>query len=117
MNLKEAIQAILDGKKVCSLDKHEEAYFFFDENKYPPFCKMYFANNVWICTPMRDAFYIKEWKLYKEKTKMHQYVVQNGNNRPTITKEFYEDISRVPTNGELTKVIQRADWTEIEVEV
>ena len=52
------------------------------------------------------------------KTKMWQWVIQEKNNLlPKLTDYFYkdEDISSVAT-GENWKVIQKADWTEIEID-
>ena len=56
----------------------------------------------------------------KQKVKMWQWIIKaRGQKRPTLTSGFYRSVSSVIeySAGNRGDNIQRADWTEIEIEV
>lgn len=116
MNKKEAIQAMLDGKKVQHEAQSPDAYRHIDgEGKFvgttggiEPFERMDL-----------NEMAIGSWQIYEDpklKVKMWQWVYRPTGGRYTRTTDrFFKNESGFH-KGVIGKIIQRADWTEIEVE-
>jgi hypothetical protein len=110
MNKAEAIAAMLGGKKVRGINWEPEEFIFYKGSRF--FGRMHFPVDI-------NYTNCDQWEIYQEpkpKVKMWQFVIRNGNNRPCLTPEFYSSARDIALNGHTTKVVQRADWTEIEVE-
>jgi len=110
MNNREAIQAMLDGKKVR-------------DYRWEP-CRFVSYYNDALRTEDDIHFNINsygigdDWEIYKEpkkKVKMWQWVIKHSaSGRICITDGFYTGKDSLPSPLE---PVQKAEWTEIEMEI
>lgn len=115
MNKKEAIQAMLDVKCVYHV-KWEQGEFckINDVGRIIRYERGCFSQ-IDINSQPEDG-----WEIYEEpkkKVKMYQWIIQYRKENPRLSVVFYEDFSDASLSQGDYDVIQRADWTEIEVEV
>ena len=116
MTKAEAIRSMLDGEEIfftgdlrknVAIRKYVDGFFYQSLNGQTHFFDV-------------NDMQGHGWAIYtpqKEKVKMWQWVIRHGNNKPVLTRDFHKCESEVPLSGTETLIVQRADWTEIEVEI
>ena len=107
MYKKEAIQAMLDGKKVKHIG--DRRYWEYLDNAF------YYNGTLRGIIGMYSDGY-KIYKPPKQKVKVWQWVIQIDPDSPRLTIHFYPNREAVESTV-VGEILQRADWTEIEVEV
>ena len=119
MTRKKAIQAMLDGEKVKHPNFSATHYCFYDEAFALPFRVADINSRPSI--PMYASLnYVHDWEIIKAKKKMWLWVIQSvGFSSPYLTTGFFATKEEAESNLHTKddKIIQRADWTMIEVEI
>lgn len=119
MNREEAIKAMLDGKRVRGIEWELGMYSYYELTRvFPdfPFRLVYKESN----QPLDFLYEAENWELYKEpklKVKKWQWVISYTPHNEQLTIYFYAHADDLQKNMVDGKIIQRADWTEIEVSV
>ena len=114
MNKREAIQAMLDGEKVTIKKSGAVVSMYSDDQ-----CDVCYTSDHGYVSLFLYEY--EGWEIYKEpakKVKMWQWVIKSclPGASPRLTEAFCTswDVYCLPDHFEM---VQRADWTEIEVEV
>jgi len=117
MTRKEAWNAMLNGEKV-SPPNRPDVYMYYDNEKHNPWRYVSSTGaNAMVNRIMDD---LEGYILYappKKVVQMWQYVYAKENGKPRVSGAYFTNAEEATAALAPCQVLQRADWTEIEVEV